>query len=194
MARLKTYVVPLDFSKSSKLALDFAVRMVGESRGNLVFLHVIADPARGVPFFLRAQYYAELKREAEQSFSKLRLDQRLSKRRYRFVIIRGQNPGRLIAKQAERSRAAMIIMGSHGRTGLKRLVLGSVAERTVLPMGMTPNIAALPWAFRFVERYDKNALSPGKIALKKRNVKAIETKEESHGTERGLSGETGGSA
>jgi len=131
MARLKTYVVPLDFSKSSKLALDFAVRMVGESRGNLVFLHVIADPARGVPFFLRAQYYAELKREAEQSFSKLRLDRRLSKRRYRFVIIRGQNPGRLIAKQAERSRAAMIIMGSHGRTGLKRLVLGSVAERTV---------------------------------------------------------------
>lgn len=131
MGRLKTYVVPLDFSRCSKSALNYAVQMAEQSRGNLVFLHVIADPARGVPFFLRARYYAELEREAQGSFSKLRLDRRLSKRRCRFVIVRGPNPGRLIVKQAKKSRAAMIIMASHGRTGLKRLVLGSVAERTV---------------------------------------------------------------
>lgn len=131
MGRLKTYVVPLDFSTCSKSALNYAVRMGEESRGNLVFLHVIADPARGVPFFLRARYYAELEREAQRSFSKLRLDRRLSKRRYRFVIVRGQNLGRLIAKQAKKARASMIVMGSHGRTGLQRFVLGSVAERTL---------------------------------------------------------------
>lgn len=131
MAKSNVYLVPVDFSKTSEIALNQAIKLARENKGRLVLLHVIADPARGVPFFLRARYYAELEREAQRSFSKLRLDRRLSKRRCRFVIVRGPNPGRLIAKQAERSRAAMIIMGSHGRTGLKRLVLGSVAERTV---------------------------------------------------------------
>jgi nucleotide-binding universal stress UspA family protein len=37
----------------------------------------------------------------------------------------------VIVNQAKKARAAMIIMGSHGRTGLKRLVVGSVAERTL---------------------------------------------------------------
>jgi len=47
------------------------------------------------------------------------------------MLIRGVDPGRMIADLARRSRASMIIMGSHGRTGLQRLMLGSIAERTL---------------------------------------------------------------
>lgn len=49
----------------------------------------------------------------------------------RFVLIKGRDPARGIAAQARKSRVSMIIMGAHGRTGLKRLVLGSVAEKTL---------------------------------------------------------------
>ncbi len=47
------------------------------------------------------------------------------------MLIRGVYPGGMIADLARRSRASMIIMGSHGRTGLQRLMLGSIAERTL---------------------------------------------------------------
>jgi nucleotide-binding universal stress UspA family protein len=47
------------------------------------------------------------------------------------VIVQRGDPARVIANQAKKTRARMIVMGSHGRTGLKRLVLGSVAERTL---------------------------------------------------------------
>jgi nucleotide-binding universal stress UspA family protein len=45
--------------------------------------------------------------------------------------MRGVNPAEVIARQAKKLHASMIIMGSHGRTGLQRLLLGSVAERTL---------------------------------------------------------------
>ena len=41
------------------------------------------------------------------------------------------NSADIIARQAKKLRVAMIVMGSHGRTGLQRLLLGSVAERTL---------------------------------------------------------------
>lgn len=50
---------------------------------------------------------------------------------YRCTILLAEDTARAIARQARKSRAAMIIMASHGRTGLQRLLLGSVAERTL---------------------------------------------------------------
>jgi nucleotide-binding universal stress UspA family protein len=47
------------------------------------------------------------------------------------MVARGTNFADVIAKQAKKLRAAMIVMGSHGRTGLQRFLLGSVAERTL---------------------------------------------------------------
>lgn len=131
MSTSKTYLVPLDFSPSSKIALDHAARLARKNNGKLLFVHVITDSASMVPFPFRPQYYKELEKEARQKFEKLRRSRKLAKGRYRCIILKGRNPARLIAGQAKRSRAAMIIMGSHGRTGLKRVVLGSVAERTL---------------------------------------------------------------
>ena len=47
------------------------------------------------------------------------------------MLARGTDFPAIIARQAKRLGASMIIMGSHGRTGLRRLLLGSVAERTL---------------------------------------------------------------
>jgi nucleotide-binding universal stress UspA family protein len=46
-----------------------------------------------------------------------------------IVVLQAADPVEAIARQAKKSRAFMIVMGSHGRTGLRRLVIGSVAEK-----------------------------------------------------------------
>ena len=51
--------------------------------------------------------------------------------KYRVVFERATDIGWAIARQAKKLRASVIVMGSHGRTGLQRLLLGSVAERTL---------------------------------------------------------------
>ena len=47
------------------------------------------------------------------------------------MLARGIDFADIIVRQAKKLRASMIVMGSHGRTGLSRLLLGSVAERTL---------------------------------------------------------------
>jgi nucleotide-binding universal stress UspA family protein len=46
-------------------------------------------------------------------------------------VARGTNFAETIVREAKQLRAAMIVMGNHGRAGLQRLLLGSVAERTL---------------------------------------------------------------
>ncbi|MBI2359802.1 MAG: universal stress protein [Deltaproteobacteria bacterium] len=131
MAGSKKYLVPIDFSRNSEVALDHALRLARDSQARLVLVHVLEDPAANVPVPMRAEYYRELQREARGAAERLIRRKKLRDREYRFVLITQQDPARAIAEQARKSRVSMIIMGSHGRTGLKRIVLGSVAEKTL---------------------------------------------------------------
>jgi nucleotide-binding universal stress UspA family protein len=72
-----------------------------------------------------------MEESAEKGMKRLVSRKQLRRGQYRSLIVRGGDPARVIAGRAKRSRASMIIMGSHGRTGLKRFMLGSVAERTL---------------------------------------------------------------
>ena len=136
MASAKTYLVPVDFSKTSEAALTYAIRLAKQSKGKLLLLHVISDSALMVSAHEggTADMVLELQRAMEESaaagMTRLISRKRLRPGRYRSLILRG-GPAQVIARQAKKSRAAMIVMGSHGRTGLKRLMLGSVAEQTL---------------------------------------------------------------
>ena len=126
------YLVPLDFSKSSNVALAHAARLSKESKkASVVLFHVITDSAAKVPFFLREKYYEERKKEVRKKIRSLLNKQIFKALKSRVVIVRAPDPARAIAKQAKESSASMIVMGSRGRRGFKRLVLGSVAERTL---------------------------------------------------------------
>ena len=72
-----------------------------------------------------------MERDARKNFSKLAKRKNLKPEDCRFIVARGTNFAEVVASQARKMRVAMIIMGSHGRTGLQRLLLGSVAERTL---------------------------------------------------------------
>jgi nucleotide-binding universal stress UspA family protein len=127
----KTYLVPVDFSKGSEAALDAAVRLAKEHRGKLLLVHVISlafvFPMEGGG----EEIFATLEKNARDSMRKLVKRRRFKPGQYRSMLLEGIDPAQAIAVQAKKSRAAMIVMGSHGNTGMRRLLLGSTAERTL---------------------------------------------------------------
>jgi len=131
MPKSPKYLVPIDFSKGSELALDHGIAMARQNKGRLILLHVVPAalvyPSEGTRFDL----YVMLERDARENLARLMQRKKISPAAVQTVIARGGNPAEIIARQAKKLQAGMIIMGSHGRTGLPRLLLGSVAERTL---------------------------------------------------------------
>ncbi len=129
MTSTQTYLVPLDFSRTSEKALTHAVRLAKRNQARLLLTHVVTDPASMVAFQFRDHYFEELRREAEEHIRKLVRRHKLTPKNSRVLLLRGSNAAQMVVDQAKKSRASMIILGSHGRAGLSRLILGSVAEQ-----------------------------------------------------------------
>lgn len=131
MAKSQTYLVPLDFSKGSELALDYAVAMARQNKARLTLLHVV-PAATGYPSeAMQFDLYSLMERDAREDLARLMKRKKLDPRSAQILMLRGTHPAEIIARQAKKLRASLVIMGSHGRTGLGRLLLGSVAERTL---------------------------------------------------------------
>jgi nucleotide-binding universal stress UspA family protein len=130
VARAVKHLVPIDFSPCSEKALDYAVRFRPRGRGELLLVHALAEPALMVPVPVRGEYYRALEREVKARLLTLARRKKLAGK-CRVKVIRAGDAASAIADEAKKSRARMIIMGSHGRTGLGRWILGSVTERTL---------------------------------------------------------------
>ena len=131
MASQKTYLVPVDFSKTSGRALNYAIKLARETGAKLLLVHVITDSPAYIPINLRDRIYSGLEDRAERKLAKLMRDKKAEDLNQRTVIVQDGNPARFVSDQARKSRVSMIVMGSHGRTGVERFILGSVAEKTV---------------------------------------------------------------
>jgi nucleotide-binding universal stress UspA family protein len=131
MARSDTVLVPIDFSRGADKAFDYALRWARDRRGKVLALHVVPAELVYPPMGGRFDFYRLLERDARANFSKLLKRKRLQPQDCELVLARGTDFADIIARQAKRLRVSMIVMGSHGRTGLRRLLLGSVAERTI---------------------------------------------------------------
>ena len=131
MAAAQTYLVPIDFSRGSGKAFDRAVKLAREQKAQLIALHVVPAEVIYPPTGGRFDFYGLMERDARENFRKLLKRKRLQPKDCELVLARGADFGEIIVRQAKRLRASMIIMGSHGRTGLRRFLLGSVAERTL---------------------------------------------------------------
>jgi len=131
MATSQKYLVPLDFSKGSEVALDYAIALARRNKARLILLHVV-PAATGYPSeAMRFDLYSLMERDAREDLVRLMKKKKLNPGAVQIMMMRGTSPAEMIARQAKKLHANMIIMGSHGRTGLQRLILGSVAERTL---------------------------------------------------------------
>jgi nucleotide-binding universal stress UspA family protein len=131
MATANTYLVPIDFSRGSERALDYALRLARDQKTNVIALHVVPAELIYPPMGGRFDFYHLLERDARENFRRLAKRKKISPEECRLVLARGTNFAEVIVRQAKKLRASMIVMGSHGRTGLQRFILGSVAERTL---------------------------------------------------------------
>ncbi len=121
-------VVPVDFSDDSFAALGTALALVSDvSHLSLIYVLPVLDPAEpGV-------IWTTVDDESRRHHAELALTERLAGTGFSGVKthIAFGDPGHEIADFAQREQADLIVLSSHGRTGLTRLLIGSVAEKTV---------------------------------------------------------------
>ena len=131
MAKKEKYLVPVDYSRGGEKAFDYAWKFARERRAKLYALHVVPAELIYPPTGGRFDFYGLMERDARANFSKLMKRKGVKPRECELVLARGTDFADVIVRQAKKLQVAMIIMGSHGRTGLRRFLLGSVAERTL---------------------------------------------------------------
>jgi len=128
-------LVPTDFSTASEAALDFSKTVARSFGASLHLVHVFEDPVVTVGF---TEAYAPLPpatRVALVDDACTQLAHRLSgeeRDRYRATTEVISGPAAMaIVEYAQDQGIDLIVMGTHGRTGIAHLLIGSVAERVV---------------------------------------------------------------
>jgi nucleotide-binding universal stress UspA family protein len=131
---IRRILVPLDFSQHSQKALSWALAMAERWRSHILLLHVVPRPS--YPPMLMGSYFNVAEFEASlQADAETRAKEMVAQTGNKAVqidtkIVIGE-PFSDICHLAEQEKVDLIVMGSHGRTGLSHVLLGSVAERVV---------------------------------------------------------------
>ncbi len=131
MFTLKSILVPVDFSEPSDAALATAVELAKQYNATLTIVHVFDLPPAYAgmdvpPMDLMAPMVEAARKELDAKLAEVRASLPSAQ------IVMGQGaPWREILAAAEDTHADLIVVGTHGRGGIKRVVLGSVAERVV---------------------------------------------------------------
>ncbi|MBI4254759.1 MAG: universal stress protein [Candidatus Rokubacteria bacterium] len=141
MKRFRKILHPTDFSKVSGAAFKKAVELARQERAALRLVHVLAPPAVLLEdSFMTAKTWAELttagRREAQRRLAPLLAKARKARVRASAAVLEGMVFEEIV-REARRRRADLIVMGTHGRTGVARFFLGSVAAR-VLALARCP--------------------------------------------------------
>jgi nucleotide-binding universal stress UspA family protein len=129
----RTIICPVDFSEGSESALDYAAGLARMLGNDLELVHVFQVPAVALPdgaFVASPTYLANLTSRAQQELETSRARVADDGLHVTTVLLQGM-PASSIVDHADPERASMIVMGTHGKTGLRRLLLGSVAEQVV---------------------------------------------------------------
>lgn len=126
-------LVPVDFSPSSDQALDYAVALAAKLDATVHVLNVISVPVFGVPELgvaMTSSVIDQLVRDNQIAVDRL-VAARKDQAKLAGGLLRTGDPRDVIVQTAEELKADLIVMGTHGRRGLSRALLGSVAESVV---------------------------------------------------------------
>jgi nucleotide-binding universal stress UspA family protein len=125
-------LVPTDFSETANHAVEQAVELAIHTRARLHLLHVVeprALPTGAVTVLV--DYLRLLESEADQSLALKVEVLRGNGVDVQYSTSRASSPFSGIASKVDELKPDLLVMGTHGRTGLERLLLGSVAEKVL---------------------------------------------------------------
>ncbi len=127
MTRLfENILCPIDFDDNSVVAAETARDLLQRPDGRLYLLHVM-----NFPFALTDEEAALPLSEAKQKLEEIALGHFGGKIRYEVLVESSDDPARSILEAARRLPPGCIVMATHGRKGMGRFLLGSVAERVL---------------------------------------------------------------
>ena len=132
MTPFKHIVVPTDFSEPAERALDVAIGLASKFESKVTLLHASWLPPSAYAAYAEGLYWPT---DEMAKGAKKELDAALSKAKKRYPktdgsIVTGE-PWQTILEFAKERGADLIVMGTHGRRGLSRVFLGSLAEKIV---------------------------------------------------------------
>jgi len=130
---IRAILVPTDFSEPAGHAFEHALELAKAFGSRIQLLHAYQLPVQlgiGEPVPLPQEFFDQLRARGQQH-----LDELVEKAKARGIEATSEliqdAPAHAICEAAKRAKADMIVMGTRGLTGVKHVLLGSVAERTV---------------------------------------------------------------
>lgn len=129
-------LIPIDGSKTSERALQEAVKLAAD-KAALRLVYVIEEiyplDAEGYAFIDYAALQAAVRHTGERALAQAALQVRATGTTVESALLeaRGERIAHVIDREAGDWRADLIVIGTHGRSGMSRLLLGSVAEGVV---------------------------------------------------------------
>ena len=135
MTRIKNILVPLDFSEASSAALRYACELAATFGASLHLLHAAANPYLPGGYL---EFYApppELSAQLERDAVQRLEDALTAEERARFGVVLAYRTGEaaheILAYVDEQQCIDLIVMATHSRGAIARLLMGSVTERVV---------------------------------------------------------------
>jgi universal stress protein A len=129
---VRRLLVPVDFSSASIRALDYATERARETGAAIILLHVLEPMVVSGPYGGATMWSLkeESRRDVKQRLEQLAKERTSAEVPLKAWLLKGM-AGKKIVEAAEKTGSDSIIMGSVGRKGIRRLLLGSVAEAVV---------------------------------------------------------------
>jgi nucleotide-binding universal stress UspA family protein len=124
----------IDFSPNSEHAFEYALTLAKQFQAELTIMHVINEPVDLRGFYVPHISFEQLEKEIEEGAEKM-MEKFCQARmggfsNYQTAIVSGI-PYEEIIRKADESGSSLIVLGTHGRTGLDHIIFGSTAERVV---------------------------------------------------------------
>lgn len=132
LLRLRRILAPVDFSDCSKKALQYAAAFARQFGANLVLLYAVQVNMGGSEYgpFDLTSLEKELQQQSQRRLAEL-VDDDLRSQIPIETVVRTGHPVQEILGAARRLGVDLIIMSTHGYTGLKHILLGSITENVV---------------------------------------------------------------
>lgn len=129
----KKILCPVDFDDNSMAALDTAAELARDNDALLYLMHVIFVPVTAPAFPLEP--YASVSAEPAKLHLEKIARERLGRKVRHEIVVKIGTPADQISAAAEDLDVDLIVMATHGRSGVAHLFLGSVAEKVIRSAG-----------------------------------------------------------
>lgn len=131
--QVRSILVPIDFSDNAESVLEWATHLALEHASRVILLHAYHLPVEFQQLegaYLPPDFWTNVKDEAKRS-----LEDSAGALREQGIeveeVVREGYPATVIEDEARRQGVDLIVIGTHGLSGIKHMLLGSIAERVV---------------------------------------------------------------